>query len=149
MTVEEVYKELNKERDRKLEILGLIEEIEYERYKSVQAVTYDQERVQGGGGANSNPFLNPTAKILELEDKLVALKEPTATFEQMIKLLPVKYRKVIIGFYGNCKTIREIREDWDSVSGVDGKRPSPSSLKTWKREAVKHIAEHYKIKKTF
>lgn len=143
MTIEEVYKELNKERNRKLEILSIYELIEYERFKTVKAVTYDQERVKGGSGANPNPFLNPTAQIIEYEKQIQKLQDPSPLFEEMIKALPIKYRKVIVGFYGNCKTIKEIRDDWNSVSGVDGKRPSPSSLEKWKREAIMLLSRKF------
>ena len=64
MTEKEVRKILEEERGRKVEILKLLEEIEYERNKgNVKAVVYDQERVSGGGG-NSDPFFGITEKII-------------------------------------------------------------------------------------
>ena len=139
-SVREVEDILNTEKNRKVTILSIYEQIEYERSKSVQSITYDTERVQGGAGANSNPFLNVTVKIFELEEEIERLSNPNPEFEKMLSVLPKKYFKVLLAYYGNCKTIKEILDDWEMVGG---KAPSVSSIKNWKREGIRHISRYY------
>jgi len=144
MTEREIKKILEDERNRKVKILDMYELIEYERAKnSMQSLSFDSARVQGGAGPDNNPFLATTAKILQLEKQIEDLRTPHPLFEKMINILPSHYRKVIIGFYGNSKTMSEVREDWDIVFGAHSKRPSVSSLNKWKREAITFLVETF------
>lgn len=137
MTEQEVMQILNQERLRKNTALAIIEEIEYERGKSIKAVTYDQVRVQGGRGASANPFLHPTAKILQLEKRLEQLDHPSEAFDQLINQLPGLYKKIVVGYYSNHKTHEEIRGD---IEQMKGRLYSVSAIQKWKREAIKLLA---------
>lgn len=111
MTRDEVIEILEAERHRVYKVMRLVSELEQlKKEKDIKATIYDSPKVQGGNYNNHLDELIDRKDILEKE--IIKLSEPLEEFSKIIKCLDDLESMIIIEYYSNRKSYKEIIKNY-------------------------------------